>query len=241
MASFNYGNNQMPGQQGQIYPHLYNPANAPPPSQLSYPGQPPQNYPQYPQPGFAYGQPPAGYPTAPAPVPSAPQGMPGFYPGFPTITPTHTFEPIIEWVPTNSRDAPSLSNRAVVAGYEGHDGSPLWVIRAAFEGDLIPGKLAVKHHAAYIPWGGRENAVQSIEVCCARPEKVKWVESRDGNVPPQAIPGGRTSSGETLYIGRAHQQGSLTPGKIHQSHKVMYISFAGNEVPHKVYEVLCTV
>lgn len=57
-----------------------------------------------------------------------------------------------------------LSDRAVVAGFEGYDGSPLWVIRARFEGDLIPGKLAVKHKAAYVPWGGDENPVRSIEV-----------------------------------------------------------------------------
>ena len=60
-----------------------------------------------------------------------------------------------------------LSDRAVVGGYEGHDGSPLWVIRARFEGDLIPGKLALKHRAAYVPWGGDENAVRSVEVRCS--------------------------------------------------------------------------
>lgn len=71
----------------------------------------------------------------------------------------------VEWVPTNPNDAQALSDRAVVGGYEGHDGSPLWVIRARFEGDLIPGKLAVKHRAAYVPWGGNENSVKNIEVC----------------------------------------------------------------------------
>lgn len=67
-------------------------------------------------------------------------------------------------MPTHVNDAYKLTNRAVVAGYEGHDGSPLWVIRARFEGDLLPGKLAIKHKAAYVPWGGRENSVQDIEV-----------------------------------------------------------------------------
>lgn len=71
---------------------------------------------------------------------------------------------MVEWIPTTSRDALSLSDRAVVGGYEGHDGSPLWVIRARFEGDLIPGKFAAKHHAAYVAWGGNENPVQNIEV-----------------------------------------------------------------------------
>lgn len=70
----------------------------------------------------------------------------------------------VEWIPSTPRDANQLSNRAVVGGYEGYDGSPLWVIRARHEGDLIPGKLAIKHNAAYVPWNGKENAVSNIEV-----------------------------------------------------------------------------
>lgn len=70
----------------------------------------------------------------------------------------------IEWIPTTPQQAVGLSDRAVVGGFEGHDGSPLWVIRARHEGDLLPGKLAIKHHAAYVPWGGQEHAVPQIEV-----------------------------------------------------------------------------
>ncbi|XP_052750095.1 uncharacterized protein LOC128200510 [Galleria mellonella] len=146
-----------------------------------------------------------------------------------------------EWIQATPCDAPELSDRAVVAGYEGYDCSPLWVIRAWHAEDLIPGKLAVAHGAAYVPWGGLENAVQCIEVLCARPEDVQWLECSCGTVPPNAIEGGRTSSGEVLYIGRASQQGSLTPGKVQPSHQSMYMSFDGKEIPHHVYEVLCTV
>lgn len=74
------------------------------------------------------------------------------------------FSEVIQWVPTTPNDAISLSDRAVVAGYEGYDSSPLWVIRASFQGDMIPGKLAAKHKAAYVAWGGNENAVHNIEV-----------------------------------------------------------------------------
>lgn len=70
----------------------------------------------------------------------------------------------IEWVPATTSSATSLTNRAIVAGYEGFDGSPLWVIRARYESDLIPGKLAIKHHGAYVPWDGKENAVHNFEV-----------------------------------------------------------------------------
>nr|NP_001298957.1 uncharacterized protein LOC106122557 [Papilio xuthus]BAM18320.1 similar to CG10527 [Papilio xuthus] len=186
-------------------------------------------------------------PIQPTSVPAAmsyPNVMPTapHYPGQPSVAPTQPYvgggSPV-EWIPTTPRDAASLSNKAIIAGYEGYDRSPLWVIRARYEGDLIPGKLAIKHHAAYVPWGGNENAVQNIEVCCAPPERVRWVECRDGVIPPNAVVGGNTSSGEPLYVGRAKEQGSLTPGKVHPSHKGMYISFAGKEIAHKIYEILC--
>ncbi|XP_075976515.1 uncharacterized protein LOC142976828 [Anticarsia gemmatalis] len=244
MSGYPYGNPQYPPPQGQIYPQIYNPVNAPVPQPLpGHPGFPHQ--PQYHPQAYPYQQAhvPAAmsYPNLTPMAPSAPPN-PGFaYPGYPNIAPTPVYEPALEWIPTTPYNASSLTDRAVVAGYEGHDGSPLWVIRARFEGDLIPGKLAAKHCAAYVAWGGNENAVQNIEVCCARPEKVRWLESRDGVIPPNAIVGGNTKEGEPLYIGRAKHQGSLTPGKVHPSHKTMYMSFAGKEIPHRVYEVLCTV
>lgn len=249
MSGYPYGGNppQYPPPQNQIYPQIYNPANAPPPGQPTAPSYPiPGQNPQYPfQPGFAYpypGQPtPAGQPAPPAAM-SYPGGpAPAYLPSYPTVTPQAPFAPPVEWIPSTPVTAQALADKAVVAGYEGYDGSPLWVIRARFKGDLIPGKLAVKHRVAYVPYDGKENAVQEIEVCCARPERVRWVESRDGMIPPNAVIGGNTVSGETLYIGRAKEQGSLTPGKIHPSHRVIYISFGGSEVAHKVYEVLCTV
>ena len=148
---------------------------------------------------------------------------------------------VVEWVPTNPFDAPhSLGGRAVVGGYEAADGGPLWVIRAEFEGDLMPGKLAVKRHEAFVPWGGKENSVLRIEVCCAPPEKIKWVEASYAHIPPNAIEGGHTSSGETLYIGRAKEQDSLIPGKVQPSLKALYICYGGEEILSRFYEILCT-
>ncbi|XP_073952262.1 uncharacterized protein isoform X2 [Choristoneura fumiferana] len=242
MSGYPYGGNppQYPPPQNQIYPQIYNPANAPPPGQpANYPaGQQPYPY----QPGFSYpyqGQPGIA-PSAPGLAQTAPPAA-FSYAGYPTVTPQPGYGPAVEWVPSSPQTAASLSDRAVVAGYEGHDGSPLWAIRAHFQGDLIPGKLPIKHRCAYVPWGGKENAVNNIEVCCARPERIRWIESRNGSVPPNAVVAGNTSNGEPLYIGRAKHEGSLTPGKVHPSHKNMYISFAGKEIPHNTYEVLCTI
>lgn len=147
-----------------------------------------------------------------------------------------------EWVPTTATMANTLTGRAVAGGHEGWDGSPLWVIRSWYNGELIPGKLSVRHNSASIVNDGKEIPVQNIEVLCAKPEELRWVPASNGSVPPGAIPGGRTATsngGETLYIGRARYQLSVTPGKVHPSRNYCYIAFAGNEVAHKTYDVLC--
>lgn len=65
-----------------------------------------------------------------------------------------------------------------------------------------------------------------------------WVRVGGSNIPPNAIPGGESEDGEPLYVGRVHHEGSVTTGKVQQSHGVCYISFAGEELAHPEYEVL---
>lgn len=43
-----------------------------------------------------------------------------------------------------------------------------------------------------------------------------------------------------MFIGRVHHEGSLTVGKIHPSHGLIYIPFGGVEIPYNHYEVLIT-
>lgn len=83
---------------------------------------------------------------------------------------------------------------------------------------------------------GQEIPKYSYEVLCNG--NVQWVQSSHGHVVPNAVPGGRTSSGETLYIGRVWHAGALTPGKIHPSHRNLYIPFNGGEVAHANYDIL---
>ncbi|XP_075976103.1 uncharacterized protein LOC142976557 [Anticarsia gemmatalis] len=149
----------------------------------------------------------------------------------------------VEWVSVNINETCPLIGRAVVAGYEAHDSSPLWVIRANYKNDLVPGKLALIHRVAYIAYGGGECAVSNdtFEVCCADPEEIEWIQSHDGYVPRKAIAAGFTSKNETLYVGRVKYRGALTPGKIQPSHQLMYFSFRGKELTTQVYEVLCSV
>lgn len=62
--------------------------------------------------------------------------------------------------------------------------------------------------------------------------------SASGHVPEGAVRGGTNVAGETLYIGRAHYEGSLTVGKVHPSHNCLYLPFGSAEHSVQQYEVL---
>lgn len=116
------------------------------------------------------------------------------------------------------------------------DGSPIYIGRAFHEGDNIPGKVLPAARAMYVSHNGLEIAKHQYEVLCGG--SVIWVPSGHGSIPYNAVRGGSTASGEPLYIGRTHYQGSLTPGKVHPSHNSLYIPFGGTEMPFPTYEIL---
>lgn len=76
-----------------------------------------------------------------------------------------------------------------------------------------------------------------MQVLCQH-KKFKWVQSSHGIVPPGAVPGGITFTGETLYIGRAYHCGQLIVGKVHCSHGCMFIAHCNAEHRALEYEVL---
>ncbi|XP_048006920.1 uncharacterized protein LOC125242230 [Leguminivora glycinivorella] len=217
-----------------------------------WPHGPPHPPPPY-HPGYSYPPPPGGYAYVPTPVmmpvPAMPvypvvQPQPTPHPAPPSYVPPPHPQPYadpIDWVPATGFSAPGLVERAFVAGKEAWDGSPLCVIRAHHSGELVPGKLAIKHRSAYIPHGGKEVPVHNFEVLCVPEHMVHWVTASHGSVPPDAIIAGNTHNAEPLYICRVKHMRSVTPGKVHPSHGCAYISFGGSEHSYKHYEVLCKV
>lgn len=83
---------------------------------------------------------------------------------------------------------------------------------ARHEGALIPGKLIPSHNVAYIPFGGGEHPHTSYEVLCGC--NPQWIPVTGGGIPPQAVPAGESESGEPLFVGRVHHEGSITTGKV---------------------------
>ncbi|XP_050311628.1 uncharacterized protein LOC126747168 [Anthonomus grandis grandis] len=138
------------------------------------------------------------------------------------------------WVDTKARHGhvPSTALR----GGTDIDGAPIFVGRGFYEGDWIPAKVIPSKHVAYVPYNGKEIALDNFQVLCE--QQFDWVPSAGGHVPEHAVIGGRTSDGENLYIGRTHHNGSHTVGKVHPSHRTLYIPFNGKEVGHKEYEIL---
>jgi len=124
---------------------------------------------------------------------------------------------------------------AVYAGNDA-DGSPIYVGRAYHEGDQLPAKVIPSKQVAYISFNGQEIPKHQYEVLSG--SGFTWVQSASGHVPTGAVSAGNQSNGEPLYVGRAHFQGSLTPGKVHRSHGCLYIPFGGAEHSVQQYEVL---
>jgi len=121
-------------------------------------------------------------------------------------------------------------------GGEDQSGEPLFVARGFFNGALVPGKLVPSHGVCYVPWGGKENAVNEYEVLCDCP--AHWQACYGGQIPPNAVAAGQSEDGEPLYIGRTVHDGTLTIGKVQPSHGVLYIPYGGQEVSYQQYEIL---
>lgn len=140
---------------------------------------------------------------------------------------------LVQWTPTTSR-AP-LPRNAILGGRD-TDGAQIYVGRAFHEGDMIPCKVIPSKQVAYVSHNGFEIAKHNFDILIGN--DVKWKKEKNGKIPKGAYPGGRTSSGETLYIGRGEHSRSTTVGKVHQSHGCLYIGYGGKEVALRDYEVL---
>lgn len=141
--------------------------------------------------------------------------------------------PTMRWMGWSSSQG--VPHQGLIAGND-VDGTQIYLARAFHEGEQIPGKFMPTKHAMYICWNGQEILKHQFEIFSV--PHARWVPSGHGSIPPGAVIGGNTTTGEPLYIGRTFYQGSLTPGKVHPSHGSLYIPFGGAEIPFKNYEIL---
>jgi hypothetical protein len=112
--------------------------------------------------------------------------------------------------------------------------------RAKFKNDLIPGKVMSDLKSIHISYGEKEHNLGDFEVLLNN-ANFTWVQASHGNVPANAVIGGRTDRGEPLYVARARHLHLTIPGKVHPSHKCAYIPCDWKEHRKDNYEVLVRV
>lgn len=154
------------------------------------------------------------------------------------------------WIKCNADNIP----RNAIRGGIDHDNVPLYIGRAEHLGALIPGKvylfkstIAVLYihfsllqvncvnGLCYVAWGGKEHGKSNFEIL--QNIDGTWIPNSGGTIPIGAFAAGYTENGETLYMGRANIEGTLSVGKVQPSHGCCYLSYGGTEYRKQNYEI----
>lgn len=129
-----------------------------------------------------------------------------------------------------------VPDNAITGGYLAN-GTLLYIGKAYYNGDILPARIDHSNQSASVSYAYHEHIMHDYQFICQ--ENVSWIPAADGEVPNTAICVGHTIQNEPLFVGRVLHEECLLPGKIHQSHRVLYIGFNGREIPYSNYEVLC--
>ena len=142
------------------------------------------------------------------------------------------------------------------------NGEVLYVAKKWHQGDEIPGYVMRTEKSLHLCCGCAEhcysNGYKILTV--EEPVAFEWGTYSHGEVPPNAVPGGTTKDCECLYIGRTVTNSDVTVGKttqfnpirlphskvtntqlvgkIHCSHRCLYVPWDGKEYHYPSYEVL---
>ncbi|XP_071444598.1 uncharacterized protein [Hetaerina americana] len=136
-----------------------------------------------------------------------------------------------EWKPISDGVIP---DDAFFAG--SNPNSPLFVGRAYHGGDLLPGNVSLSNKVCYVPWQGKEYEKTEYEVLTGN--NYKWVPYLTKAILVNAVPGGMTTDGTTLYIGRTTYNNTLTLGKVYPYTGLIYIPSSGLEYTFTQYDIL---
>ncbi|XP_046409155.1 uncharacterized protein LOC124174061 [Ischnura elegans] len=112
----------------------------------------------------------------------------------------------------------------------------LYVGRAYHEGELLPGKICREDEVCYVPLAGEEHAKTDYEVLTGN--IYEWIPYQTRASLVNAVPGGKTSDGTTLYIGRTMYENTVTPGKVYPWTGLVYIGHGGLERTFRDFEIL---
>ncbi|KAF4525233.1 hypothetical protein B566_EDAN014008 [Ephemera danica] len=141
----------------------------------------------------------------------------------------------VAWIRARNGDYPP---NAVVGGSNHLE--DIYVARAKFQGQLIPGKLIPTYRSCFITVNGIEMRIKDYEVLqCNQPMMLEWnaMEKGDG-IPMNAVEGGVDDVGDTFFIGRAEHGNNAIVGKVEQSTQLCLILCANQEHAYYNYDIL---
>lgn len=146
----------------------------------------------------------------------------------------------IQWVPMDLSDPPATVDLegAVQCGTD-HEGFDTYVARVYFDEDLLPANYVPQKKGVYAPWGCSAHFLNTeADLLVLTDCELKWEPASNGDIPPNALKSGYSETGEPLYTGRGVYEGRTLLGKVHQSHRVLYMPNNRAEVCSGTYEVL---
>lgn len=131
------------------------------------------------------------------------------------LTKLHSSRPNIQQPASWMRFEPSGSfpDGAIIAGYN-NDGIPICIGRCIYEGNILPGQVDPLNETITVSHDGHAVQLKKFEILCNG--NLFWSRSMLGNVLSDAVSGGTSELGETVYIGRAIYEGSLKIGKVYE-------------------------
>lgn len=155
-------------------------------------------------------------------------------------------------VPKNSQQLPENAFVACLMETGEHG----YIARGRVDGQLVTGHTTASSGGiAFIPFGTLERRIDEFDILVAKAEDLFWVKESNGVTPAYAVAGGLDKE-EQQYIGRTCTRlelaktwqgfplpttsfdGERRVGKIHKSHRCLYVPFDGNEYIFRQYEVL---
>ncbi|XP_058059960.1 uncharacterized protein LOC131210696 [Anopheles bellator] len=165
-----------------------------------------------------------------------------------TLAPTTTLPPTTK-PPTTTQPPPTPQRRMPRWVKARHNNVPwnalqggqidstrtLYIGRAEFKGSLLPGAVERLAGVCYVAFGGAGHYVSQYEVLTDG--HGTFVPTTGDKIPANALVGGKSERGETLYIGRANFQGMTLVGKVQKSQKRLFCAHRGMELKFFKYEI----
>lgn len=102
----------------------------------------------------------------------------------------------------------------------------------------MPAVIIPNQNRALASWDTFEHELNRYAFVRLASDAIEWKPSHSGFKLRSAIEGGRTRRGEALYFGRAMHQGRMCYGKVHPSHRCLFIGRNGAEIRYSNYEIL---